>query len=497
MTRPPLRAWFSAIAAPISPLVEGVLPLRCELAQGAREIRLAQPPAGLGDPSRGRELDPHRLFAQPRRQARCAQAFQHARVVGADRKALLRQADRRLHHARQRQRAPALLHQREAGHQTGRRHRQRTQQRGAFRHAGPQVHVAARRGRRRLARIHREDRAVGEPEQDEGASADPGRERLADAEGEAGRDRGVHRIAAGLQHLDTGARRVRLGRDDHPAARERGRGPGGPRGGRRQQRDGEEDEDGVRERSEAAPDLHAAQAITGPALDSLARAAYQAPLGGRMHRVCALAGLLLLLGAGGCDSEPSRPTPTVRTVSLAPGPHPVADLRVKDLGTIRIELLPEAAPKTVAQFEQLAGEGFYDGTSFHRVIPDFMIQGGCPNTRNADPRDDGTGGGERFLEDEFSDLPHRRGAVSMANRGSRNSGGTPVLHRAGRRLPSRRKAHGLRTRGRGDGGGGRDREARDRQVRPLRPARPPLSGLRGGGDDPRRGSVGQLVSAER
>lgn len=147
-----------------------------------------------------------------------------------------------------------------------------------------------------------------------------------------------------------------------------------------------------------------------------------------MHRVRALAGLLLLFlpltGAGGCDSKPSRPTPTLRTVTLAPGPHPVADLRVKDLGTIRIELLPEAAPKTVAQFEQLAGEGFYDGTSFHRVIPGFMIQGGCPNTRNADPRDDGTGGGERSLEDEFSDLPHRRGAVAMANRGSRNSGGT-------------------------------------------------------------------------
>jgi len=143
-----------------------------------------------------------------------------------------------------------------------------------------------------------------------------------------------------------------------------------------------------------------------------------------MHRVRALAGLLLLLGAAGCDSAPSRPTPTVRTVTLAPGPHPVAALRVKDLGAIRIELLPEAAPKTVAQFEQLAGERYYDGTSFHRVIPGFMIQGGCPNTRNADPRDDGGGGGDRALEDEFSDLPHRRGMVSMANRGSRNSGGT-------------------------------------------------------------------------
>jgi cyclophilin family peptidyl-prolyl cis-trans isomerase len=147
-----------------------------------------------------------------------------------------------------------------------------------------------------------------------------------------------------------------------------------------------------------------------------------------MHRVGALAGLLLLLpllpGAGGCDSEPHRPTPTLRSVTLAPGPHPIAVVRVKDLGTIRIELLPEAAPKTVAQFEQLAGEGFYDGTTFHRVIPGFMIQGGCPKTRNADPRDDGTGGSDRALEDEFTDLPHKRGMVSMANRGSRNSGGT-------------------------------------------------------------------------
>jgi peptidyl-prolyl cis-trans isomerase B (cyclophilin B) len=151
-----------------------------------------------------------------------------------------------------------------------------------------------------------------------------------------------------------------------------------------------------------------------------------------MHRVRALAGLLpllpllpiLLTAASGCDSEPQRPVPTVRSVTLSPGPHPVAALRVKDMGTIRIELYPEAAPATVAQFERLAGEGFYDGTTFHRVIPGFMIQGGCPNTRNADPRDDGNGGGEHALEDEFTDLPHRRGMLAMANRGSRNSGGT-------------------------------------------------------------------------
>jgi len=151
-----------------------------------------------------------------------------------------------------------------------------------------------------------------------------------------------------------------------------------------------------------------------------------------MHRVRALAGRLplallggvLLAGTLACDSEPRHPVAPVRTVTLEEGSHPVAIVSVKDLGKIRIELLPEAAPKTVAQFEKLAVEGYYDGTTFHRVIPEFMIQGGCPNTRNADPRDDGTGGGEYALEDEFSDLPHRRGVVSLANHGSRNSGGT-------------------------------------------------------------------------
>ena len=125
-----------------------------------------------------------------------------------------------------------------------------------------------------------------------------------------------------------------------------------------------------------------------------------------------------------CDREekaaapaPEPPEPPVET-------QPVAVLRVRDMGEIRIALRPDVAPQTVANFEKLAGEHFYDGILFHRVIPDFMIQGGCPNTRNADPRDDGKGGGEHTLEDEFNDLPHRRGTLSMANRGSRNSGGT-------------------------------------------------------------------------
>ena len=84
-------------------------------------------------------------------------------------------------------------------------------------------------------------------------------------------------------------------------------------------------------------------------------------------------------------------------------------------GAIRIELFPEDAPKTVGNFEELARKGFYDGTSFHRVIPDFMIQGG-------DPRGDGTGGPGYTFEDEPNDHRIVRGALAMANAGPNTNG---------------------------------------------------------------------------
>ena len=114
-------------------------------------------------------------------------------------------------------------------------------------------------------------------------------------------------------------------------------------------------------------------------------------------------------------------TPTARR---SPGAHEIAVLVLRDLGVIRIELLPELAPKTVANFKKLAARGFYDGTYFHRVLPGFMIQGGDPQTKDGDPRNDGKGGPGYAIADEFTDYPHRRGVVSMANRGSRNSGGS-------------------------------------------------------------------------
>src|SRR6476660_6926794 len=84
-------------------------------------------------------------------------------------------------------------------------------------------------------------------------------------------------------------------------------------------------------------------------------------------------------------------------------------------GAIEIELYPEDAPKTVENFTKLAGDGFYDGVIFHRVIPDFMIQGG-------DPTGTGSGGPGYQFEDEFNQHRVERGALAMANAGPNTNG---------------------------------------------------------------------------
>jgi cyclophilin family peptidyl-prolyl cis-trans isomerase len=84
-------------------------------------------------------------------------------------------------------------------------------------------------------------------------------------------------------------------------------------------------------------------------------------------------------------------------------------------GAIELELFDEDAPKTVENFRKLAGDGFYDGVIFHRVIKDFMIQGG-------DPTGTGTGGPGYTFEDEFNDHKVERGALAMANAGPNTNG---------------------------------------------------------------------------
>jgi peptidyl-prolyl cis-trans isomerase B (cyclophilin B) len=84
-------------------------------------------------------------------------------------------------------------------------------------------------------------------------------------------------------------------------------------------------------------------------------------------------------------------------------------------GPLQIELFDEDAPKTVENFRTLATDGFYDGLIFHRVIKDFMIQGGCPEGT-------GTGGPGYDFEDEFNNHKIVRGALAMANRGPNTNG---------------------------------------------------------------------------
>ena len=84
-------------------------------------------------------------------------------------------------------------------------------------------------------------------------------------------------------------------------------------------------------------------------------------------------------------------------------------------GDITIELFDADAPNTVENFRKLAADGFYDGLTFHRIIPDFMIQGGCP-------RGDGTGDPGYKFDDEFNDHKVVRGALAMANAGPNTNG---------------------------------------------------------------------------
>ena len=95
-----------------------------------------------------------------------------------------------------------------------------------------------------------------------------------------------------------------------------------------------------------------------------------------------------------------------------------------NLGKISFKLLPELAPETVRNFEKLAKDGFYNGTLFHRVIPGFMIQGGDPNSKDADRSRHGSGGPGHHVNAEFSQTPHKRGTLSMARSQDPNSAGS-------------------------------------------------------------------------
>jgi len=141
---------------------------------------------------------------------------------------------------------------------------------------------------------------------------------------------------------------------------------------------------------------------------------------------------------GGASTGPMSPSESRKAQAAAfawpDGPeHPVIGIEIEApglAGELEIELMPELAPQTVAQVLQWVDDGFYDGTTFHRVIEGFMIQGGDPNSRDRDPRNDGQGGTGFNLEDEFSRAPFTRGVVGMGNTGRQNSAGSQffIMH---------------------------------------------------------------------
>ena len=94
-------------------------------------------------------------------------------------------------------------------------------------------------------------------------------------------------------------------------------------------------------------------------------------------------------------------------------------------GEMAVELWPEVAPKTVENFKTLAQTGFYDGTAFHRIVKDFMIQGGDPLTKDASQESRwGTGGPGHTIKAEFNDRSHQRGVISMARSQHPDSAGS-------------------------------------------------------------------------
>ena len=137
-------------------------------------------------------------------------------------------------------------------------------------------------------------------------------------------------------------------------------------------------------------------------------------------RVSAALALVLLLAAGVCGETKHRifSPEEVRKLSETKG------IIETKFGNIELRFFPEVAPNHVNNFIELAKKGFYDGTTFHRVIPGFMIQGGDPNSKNPDRSTHGMGGPGYTLKAEFNEKPHKKGVLSMARAGHPDSAGS-------------------------------------------------------------------------
>ncbi|XKB99604.1 peptidylprolyl isomerase [Niallia sp. JL1B1071] len=133
--------------------------------------------------------------------------------------------------------------------------------------------------------------------------------------------------------------------------------------------------------------------------------------------------LLLITGCGTQNTAPSNEVDKKESKAISSDDYPIVTITMEDDSKIEVELYPDKAPNTVNNFISLVNKGFYDGLIFHRVIPDFMIQGG-------DPNGNGTGGPGYSIKGEFSDngfennIEHERGVISMARSQMLDSGGS-------------------------------------------------------------------------
>ncbi len=127
--------------------------------------------------------------------------------------------------------------------------------------------------------------------------------------------------------------------------------------------------------------------------------------------IAQLAGALLLLSTLNACGDPAAPA----SEPIRPAEE-IGVIHVRDFGVIKLRFFPKIAPNHVSAFKKLSRQGFYDGVTFHRVLPGMFAQAGDPNTKDDDPGNDGFGGPGYFLRAEFSDTPHRRGILSMARK---------------------------------------------------------------------------------
>ena len=145
------------------------------------------------------------------------------------------------------------------------------------------------------------------------------------------------------------------------------------------------------------------------------------------------AAALLTIGCGDSNAQSAAATaaPAAKVDAPKPVEQKIAIISTTE-GDITLALRPDKAPKTVENFIKLAESGFYNGTAFHRVIKDFMIQGGDPKTKDLNKMPEwGTGGPGYQIKAEFNDLPHERGTLSMARSAHPDSAGSQffICHR--------------------------------------------------------------------